>query len=142
MPKKLILFIFLSVTFLLSACINDAPSLKNVASKTVENDKHAGINVEEARHLYNEQVRQRTLDNPFSDEPSVVQTLPKSRSSNSGDRIIKQSSATSQGSFKCGSVPRYCKEMVSCAQAKAALKCGNSRLDRDGDGIPCENVCR
>ncbi|OOS45425.1 hypothetical protein BTG61_12805 [Acinetobacter baumannii] len=54
---------------------------------------------------------------------------------------MKQSTSTSQGSLKCGSVPRYCKEMVNCAQAKAALKCGNSRLDRDGDGIPCENVC-
>ncbi|WP_143530069.1 excalibur calcium-binding domain-containing protein [Rodentibacter trehalosifermentans] len=33
--------------------------------------------------------------------------------------------------------------MKSCAQAKFYLKqCGVDRLDRDGDGVPCENVCR
>ncbi|WP_432213691.1 excalibur calcium-binding domain-containing protein [Rodentibacter genomosp. 1] len=33
--------------------------------------------------------------------------------------------------------------MKSCAQAKFYLKqCGMDRLDQDGDGVPCENVCR
>ena len=44
--------------------------------------------------------------------------------------------------FSCGE-RKYCKEMTSCAEAKYHLnECGESRLDRDGDGIPCENVCR
>ena len=38
---------------------------------------------------------------------------------------------------------KYCKEMSSCAEAKYHLnECGEGRLDRDGDGVPCENVCR
>ncbi|MBN6065533.1 excalibur calcium-binding domain-containing protein [Aggregatibacter actinomycetemcomitans] len=38
---------------------------------------------------------------------------------------------------------KYCKEMRSCAEAKYHLNvCGEGRLDRDNDGIPCENVCR
>ncbi|SMB82371.1 Excalibur calcium-binding domain-containing protein [Pasteurella testudinis DSM 23072] len=38
---------------------------------------------------------------------------------------------------------KYCKHMSSCAEAKYYLnKCGIGRLDRDNDGIPCENVCR
>ena len=44
--------------------------------------------------------------------------------------------------FSCAD-RKYCKEMTSCAEAKFHLnECGESRLDRDGDGVPCENVCR
>ena len=44
--------------------------------------------------------------------------------------------------FSCEDT-KYCKEMRSCAEAKYHLnECGESRLDRDGDGVPCENVCR
>ncbi|WP_080945904.1 thermonuclease family protein [Moraxella bovoculi] len=43
---------------------------------------------------------------------------------------------------KCGS-KRTCKAMSSCAEAKHYLHvCGVSRLDRDGDGVPCESLCR
>lgn len=41
----------------------------------------------------------------------------------------------------CGK-KNYCKEMVSCAEAKFYLKqCSLSKLDQDDDGKPCENVC-
>ena len=57
----------------------------------------------------------------------------------------KRSVASSPGNaeaFKCGA-KTYCKEMVSCNEAKYHLKqCGLTRLDGDGDGIPCEAVCR
>ncbi len=44
--------------------------------------------------------------------------------------------------FSCAD-SKYCKEMSSCAEAKFHLnECGESRLDRDNDGVPCENVCR
>jgi endonuclease YncB( thermonuclease family) len=42
----------------------------------------------------------------------------------------------------CGN-KRYCKEMTSCEEAKFYLtQCGLSRLDGDGDGVPCEKICR
>ena len=41
----------------------------------------------------------------------------------------------------CGS-KRYCKEMSSCAEARFYLQqCGLRRLDRDGDGVACEDLC-
>jgi endonuclease YncB( thermonuclease family) len=41
----------------------------------------------------------------------------------------------------CGE-KRTCKEMVSCAEARFYLvECGLGRLDRDGDGVPCESRC-
>ncbi|WP_429124992.1 excalibur calcium-binding domain-containing protein [Aeromonas allosaccharophila] len=44
--------------------------------------------------------------------------------------------------FSCSTVARYCKDMSSCEEAEFALEqCGRSKLDRDKDGIPCENVC-
>lgn len=43
--------------------------------------------------------------------------------------------------LSCGT-KRYCKEMASCEEAKHYLtQCGLSRLDGDGDGIPCESLC-
>jgi endonuclease YncB( thermonuclease family) len=44
--------------------------------------------------------------------------------------------------FTC-SGKKYCREMSSCDEAKFYLHyCGLSRLDGDGDGIPCEKLCR
>lgn len=38
---------------------------------------------------------------------------------------------------------RYCKQMASCAEARFYLtQCGLTRLDGDGDGVPCESICR
>lgn len=44
--------------------------------------------------------------------------------------------------YSCDTPAPYCKEMSSCEEAKFYLnQCGIGKLDRDGDGIPCENVC-
>lgn len=44
--------------------------------------------------------------------------------------------------YSCDDAIPYCKSMQSCEQAKFYLnQCGANRLDRDGDGVPCENVC-
>jgi endonuclease YncB( thermonuclease family) len=44
--------------------------------------------------------------------------------------------------FSCGT-KRKCGEMVSCEEARFYLEtCGLTRLDRDGDGVPCESLCR
>lgn len=41
----------------------------------------------------------------------------------------------------CGS-KRTCGQMANCAEARHYLNdCGLRRLDRDGDGIPCESLC-
>ena len=37
---------------------------------------------------------------------------------------------------------KTCGKMASCEEAKYHLEqCGNKRLDRDKDGIPCESLC-
>ncbi len=35
-----------------------------------------------------------------------------------------------------------CRQMTSCDEAKRYLAAGFTKLDRDGDGIPCEALCR
>ena len=41
----------------------------------------------------------------------------------------------------CGA-KRTCGEMADCAEARRHLtECGLARLDRDGDGVPCESLC-
>ncbi|PJG86577.1 excalibur calcium-binding domain-containing protein [Conservatibacter flavescens] len=52
------------------------------------------------------------------------------------------SSSLFAAEYSCENSRKYCKEIKSCAEAKYYLnQCGESRLDRDGDGIPCENIC-
>lgn len=42
--------------------------------------------------------------------------------------------------FSCGK--HLCRQMTSCAEAVYTLRqCGIQRLDRDGDGKPCESLC-
>lgn len=43
---------------------------------------------------------------------------------------------------QCGA-KQYCKEMTSCEEARFYLEqCGLKRLDANGDGVPCEALCR
>lgn len=43
--------------------------------------------------------------------------------------------------FSC-SGKRFCKQMVSCDEARYYLEVyGVYRLDRDNDGVPCESIC-
>ncbi|TFW71497.1 nuclease [Methylotenera oryzisoli] len=52
-----------------------------------------------------------------------------------------KASANSAEGFSCGS-KRYCRQMVSCEEARFYLKqCGLHKLDKDGDGVPCEVLC-
>lgn len=44
--------------------------------------------------------------------------------------------------FRCAG-KRTCKQMVSCAEARFYLsQCGAKSLDGDGDGTPCNALCR
>lgn len=53
------------------------------------------------------------------------------------------SAGSSPGSaFTCDTL-KSCKQMSSCAEAKFQLQqCHNPRIDGDGDGVPCEALCR
>jgi hypothetical protein len=49
--------------------------------------------------------------------------------------------AKASGNHQCGA-KRYCNQMASCEEARFYLtQCGLGRLDRDGDGVPCEALC-
>lgn len=51
-------------------------------------------------------------------------------------------SNNNSSSGSCSGIKRTCSAMSSCAEARRALQCGVSSLDRDKDGIPCEKLCR
>jgi endonuclease YncB( thermonuclease family) len=51
------------------------------------------------------------------------------------------SSTSSASQYSCAR--KTCGQMANCAEARFQLEqCGNSRLDRDNDGIPCESICQ
>lgn len=50
--------------------------------------------------------------------------------------------ATSTAGFSCR-VRKTCGKMRSCEEARYHLtRCGNRRLDGDGDGVPCASLCK
>ncbi|WP_054287308.1 thermonuclease family protein [Gulbenkiania mobilis] len=53
------------------------------------------------------------------------------------DPVFKQPVAVAAGALK-----KFCSQMTSCADAKQALAAGFKNLDGDGDGVPCEKLCR
>jgi endonuclease YncB( thermonuclease family) len=61
----------------------------------------------------------------------------RSAGGNGGAHVTHQG-----GLFTCGS-KRTCSQMVSCEEAKFFLTvCGLRSLDRNGDGAPCESLCK
>ena len=38
-------------------------------------------------------------------------------------------------------IVQTCKSFNSCEEAVRSYMSGNSKLDRDKDGVPCENLC-
>ncbi|WP_225739108.1 excalibur calcium-binding domain-containing protein [Psychrobacter sp. FME13] len=73
----------------------------------------------------------KTIDNPFQSNTALKESV----------EFDHPLFAKGAGGSQCKGLPRTCGEMVSCEQAKQALKCGNTRLDRDKDGVPCETIC-
>jgi endonuclease YncB( thermonuclease family) len=56
----------------------------------------------------------------------------------------KSQAGAEQASAKpgCGN-KRYCSQMASCEEAKFYLvQCGLKKLDKNGDGLPCESLCK
>lgn len=57
-------------------------------------------------------------------------------------QAFRKTTAAADSELSCDTLPRTCGKMTRCDQAMAALACGNTRLDRDNDGVPCEALCR
>lgn len=86
------------------------------------------------------------VDNPFGSGSATsttqnTATTPVKKTTTTSQKKTTSSKTKSSLGGSCGSYPRTCGQMKSCAQAREALKCGNTRLDRDHDGIPCESIC-
>lgn len=64
------------------------------------------------------------------------------RRAGAAQRQAQRDSSSTDGSYSC-STRKSCGQMTSCAEARYHLEhCGNSRLDGDRDGLPCEKICR
>lgn len=74
---------------------------------------------------------------------SVSSLLLTAKANAIDEQIISQwrmSLSPNFTSYSC--TKKRCSEMSSCDEAcYQFVKCGFSRLDRDNDQIPCENIC-
>lgn len=72
--------------------------------------------------------------------PGPPNATGKAKPSNSPERRAFGLLDVPLSEFDCA--PKYCKQMRSCKEARHHFSvCGDSDLDRDDDGVPCENVC-
>ena len=72
-----------------------------------------------------------TIDNPFQSNTVLKESV----------EVDHPLFAKGSGGAQCKGLPSTCGQMANCEQAKQALECGNKRLDRDKDGVPCESIC-
>ncbi len=57
-------------------------------------------------------------------------------------KSVRAPNANSSAGWRCGA-KRYCGQMSSCEEARFfAFNCSVRSLDGDGDGIPCERLCK
>lgn len=52
-----------------------------------------------------------------------------------------QQFAAPGGQTSCPSMAFTCDQLFTCQEARACLAMGNTALDPDGNGVPCENIC-
>ena len=63
------------------------------------------------------------------------------RRGGSAQKQVSVAAASPKASFSCGA-KTYCREMATCEEARFFLRqCRLTRLDGDGDGVPCEAIC-
>ena len=75
-------------------------------------------------------------------EASRVPPWEWRRRGSGGGRDPGNGEGVAEADFRCGE-KRTCREMRSCAEALFQLReCGLGPLDGDGDGTPCEAICR
>jgi hypothetical protein len=67
--------------------------------------------------------------------------IPRGRSPRKSPTFPIPAGGDDDSGFSC-STPKTCPMMRSCKEAYYHLnKCGDTARDRDGDGVPCENIC-
>jgi hypothetical protein len=73
------------------------------------------------------------LKEKSKERPANLSTGKSSKSSGESNN--------SSGKFSCEE-KKTCGQMTSCEEAKYHLTiCGNKKLDRDNDNVPCESIC-
>ncbi|GEM_PF-756234 len=74
-------------------------------------------------------------------KPSQSTNKDEAKTQDTPTRLLPARAMSSQG-LDCGSmIKKTCGQMSSCEEAKFQLACGNTRLDGDKDGVPCESIC-
>lgn len=79
---------------------------------------------------------------PLPNTAAAITTSTISNTSHSPKPKIIIGPVTQPAAAQCQRLSRLsCKAFTSCQEAKQALACGNSRIDGDKDGKPCEQLC-
>jgi hypothetical protein len=67
-------------------------------------------------------------------------TSGNNNNTNQSQSIPNTNTNSSNSNVSCPNISATCSQLT-CAQAYACLRAGNTDLDANGDGIPCESIC-
>ena len=85
--------------------------------------------------------RATALQPTNSSKPPQSTNKNEAKTQDKPSKLLPAPAMSSQG-LDCGSmIKKTCGQMSSCEEAKFQLACGNTRLDGDKDGMPCESIC-
>ena len=107
----------------------------------------AGIDAPELKQPYGQQAKQALSALAFSKKALVDSPAPDKYGRTLGTVTVGTAMKATEPlelpvvEGRCG-VKRTCGEMTSCEEARFYLnECGLTRLEGDGDGVPCEALC-
>jgi len=84
---------------------------------------------------------QPTYRSSYPEESSYLERSFYTERFSHPERSFERKESYSSGRYVCGR-KYYCSQMESCEEAMFYYTvCGLKRLDGDGDGVPCENLC-
>lgn len=82
-----------------------------------------------------------TVDQPFGSEGQTAVSSPAAPEA-AADPLEELAPIDQSGPSQYSCEYKTCKQMTSCEEAYHHLNvCGQGRLDRDNDGVPCEIIC-
>lgn len=91
--------------------------------------------------VYSTQISLAPPTLPLVDAPPTFTPLPSSTPVPTTVPILISTPVPQQPAAGCPDVHATCSQLT-CAQAYACLAAGNTKLDADKDGMPCESICK
>ncbi|OQB05206.1 MAG: putative surface protein precursor [bacterium ADurb.Bin212] len=131
----------------------DDPTLEKGQTKTKQEGQNGvkkiyyKVTLQDGKETGREKTSETVVSQPVDkivlvgtkEKVATTPTSPSTQPTTSSNTT--QTNSTPTSSYTCGT-KKTCSQMTTCSEARYFLDtCGVSSLDRDKDGVPCEDIC-